>query len=314
MLMYTSCGWFFDEISGIETVQLLQYAARAIQLAREITGMDYEPEFISRLKGINSNIPNIGNGENVYNRFVKPSSVDLLRVAAHYAVTSLFEDKNGETIIYSYDVKSDLFQKYEAGKNKMVIGKSIMRSEITNEQTDIGFAFIYFGGINLNGGLRAQMDAADYDRMKTEMEGAFEHLDIAQFSLLLDKHFGNHHYSLNSLFKDKKREIFSNILDETQKDVEHTFKQIYENHYSLMLAMKDMQVPIPKSLYTAIEETINTELKKVFEADGELDINKVNNLINEVNKWEITVNKVPLAFAGTYRVTSLMKLFKEEPG
>ena len=30
MLMYTSCGWFFDEISGIETVQVIQYAGRAI--------------------------------------------------------------------------------------------------------------------------------------------------------------------------------------------------------------------------------------------------------------------------------------------
>src|SRR5690606_19881857 len=36
MLMFTSCGWFFDEISGIETYQVLQYAARAMQMAREV--------------------------------------------------------------------------------------------------------------------------------------------------------------------------------------------------------------------------------------------------------------------------------------
>jgi hypothetical protein len=35
LLMFTSCGWFFDELSGLETVQVIQYAARALQLAGE---------------------------------------------------------------------------------------------------------------------------------------------------------------------------------------------------------------------------------------------------------------------------------------
>jgi len=47
--MYTSCGWFFDELSGIETMQVLQYAGRVIQLARETGNMDAEPEFLRRL-------------------------------------------------------------------------------------------------------------------------------------------------------------------------------------------------------------------------------------------------------------------------
>ena len=37
-LMYTSCGWFFDDISGIETVQIIAYAARVLQLARRSLG------------------------------------------------------------------------------------------------------------------------------------------------------------------------------------------------------------------------------------------------------------------------------------
>src|SRR6202789_2015691 len=37
-LMYTSCGWFFDDISGIETVQVIAYAARALQLAQNLFG------------------------------------------------------------------------------------------------------------------------------------------------------------------------------------------------------------------------------------------------------------------------------------
>src|SRR5205085_2471919 len=49
LLMYTSCGWFFDELSGIETVQVLQYAGRAVQLAEELFGRPFEPAFLDRL-------------------------------------------------------------------------------------------------------------------------------------------------------------------------------------------------------------------------------------------------------------------------
>ena len=66
MLMYTSCGWFFSELSGIEAVQNLKYAARAIELAKEQSGRDLEPEFLARLRRAPSNDPNLADGEGVY--------------------------------------------------------------------------------------------------------------------------------------------------------------------------------------------------------------------------------------------------------
>jgi alpha-amylase/alpha-mannosidase (GH57 family) len=55
LLMYTSCGWFFDELSGIETVQIIKYAARALQLAAEF-GAPLEEEFVRRLSRAKSNL------------------------------------------------------------------------------------------------------------------------------------------------------------------------------------------------------------------------------------------------------------------
>ncbi len=74
MLMYTSCGWFFTEISGIETVQIIQYAARAIQITEELTGQALEEEFLRRLSEAKSNIPEYQNGRGVYEQLVKPVS------------------------------------------------------------------------------------------------------------------------------------------------------------------------------------------------------------------------------------------------
>ncbi|OGQ79875.1 MAG: hypothetical protein A3F90_06550 [Deltaproteobacteria bacterium RIFCSPLOWO2_12_FULL_60_19] len=71
MLGYTSCGWFFDDISGIETVQVMRYAARAMELAQELRGIELEPEYVRLLESAPSNA--YGDGARVYELLVRPS-------------------------------------------------------------------------------------------------------------------------------------------------------------------------------------------------------------------------------------------------
>src|SRR5262249_11110823 len=78
MLMYTSCGWFFDELTGPATLQILQYAARALQLSQQVTGADQEEAFLERLQEAWSNLPDCGNGRHVYCRYIKPTMLDLV--------------------------------------------------------------------------------------------------------------------------------------------------------------------------------------------------------------------------------------------
>ncbi|MBF0517534.1 MAG: DUF3536 domain-containing protein, partial [Nitrospirae bacterium] len=103
MLMYTSCGWFFDEISGIETVQIMEYAARAMQYAQELTGISFEDEYIERLSHAHSNI--FRSGSYPYEEFVKPSKVDIMRAAAHYAISSLFTPYPKQLTMFCYAVQ-----------------------------------------------------------------------------------------------------------------------------------------------------------------------------------------------------------------
>jgi len=113
MLMYTSCGWFFDELSGIETVQIIQYAGRALQLAQEILGDETESHFLGLLEEARSNIRRHGDGRRIYEKSVKPATVDLKWVAAHYAVSSLFEEYGEQTRIHSYTVDLADYQEYQ---------------------------------------------------------------------------------------------------------------------------------------------------------------------------------------------------------
>jgi hypothetical protein len=68
--MFTSCGWFFDDIAGIEAVQILRYAARAIDLAGA-EGPGLEVELLDRLALAPSNDPAKGNGRDVYRNLVR---------------------------------------------------------------------------------------------------------------------------------------------------------------------------------------------------------------------------------------------------
>ncbi|MCG2703180.1 MAG: DUF3536 domain-containing protein, partial [Candidatus Omnitrophica bacterium] len=82
MLMYTSCGWFFDDISTIESVQVMNYAGRAIQLTKNVSGIDLEPGYLKILKKAKSNIAEYENAARLYELFIKPAVLDLQRIAA----------------------------------------------------------------------------------------------------------------------------------------------------------------------------------------------------------------------------------------
>ncbi len=70
MLMFTSCGWFFEDISRIESIQVMKYAARAIEIAKELTGRDLEPVFLSLLELVASVSKNYKNGAEIYKEFI----------------------------------------------------------------------------------------------------------------------------------------------------------------------------------------------------------------------------------------------------
>ncbi len=313
LLMYTSCGWFFDEISGIETVQVILYAARVIQLFDEVYGINLEREFQDMLKKAPSNIPDIKNGKVVYVNYVKPAIIDLQRVAAHYAVSSLFEEYSKKTEIFCYEVENIKRDFKEAGKQKIIIGRLLMRSKITFDEKIISFAFLHLGDHNINGGVRESLSDERYLKMDKSLSDAFSRLNIAEIILLIDKYFGMHNYSLWHLFKDESRNVFNKIMENTLKDIEYSFRQIYDNYYPVMQAMKESDTPLPKAVLTAVEFIINTDFKRMLESTGSIDLKKLKKLSNEAKKWSIELDKTALNFVASQRINYLMEIFKQQP-
>jgi alpha-amylase/alpha-mannosidase (GH57 family) len=312
MLMYTSCGWFFDEISGLETTQVLAYAARAIQLAEKTSGARLEPQFLEAIARARSNVPDHPTGAHVYEQLVKPAMVDLLRVGAHYAVSSLFEDYPETTTIYAYKATKEMYARAEAGRQRLAIGKAYLRSNVTAAESNISFAVLHLGDHNLLGGVREFLNDESFNEMHREIENAFNKSYLPEIIRLMDKHFDTHNYSLWHLFRDEQRKVWAKILETTLTEVQGSFRRIYDHHYPIMQAMRESRTPIPKPLATTAEFTINADLRHEIEGP-QPDIAHLQHLVEEVKRWRVEVDKTTLGFVVGRRVRALMEGFAAAP-
>jgi len=312
LLMYTSCGWFFDEISGIETIQIMQYAARAIQLAEEVVGENLESHFIAILEQAPTNIPELQNGARIYERAVKPAVVDLLRVGAHYAVSSLFEDYPEKTEIYSYTAVSDLQLREESAECKLAVGRARFRSHITLDERAITYAVFHLGDQSLYGGIREFITDEAFDAIRKELSYAFHHNDREQVTNLITKYFGEHNYSLKHLFRDEKRMVFNRILETPLSEIESYFREVYQNQYSVLTAMIGMQASLPKPLKHAAEYTLNSDVRRLLQAET-LDVDALEEAIRQVNLLSLELESHELGLLATEKLNQRMECFCDSP-
>jgi alpha-amylase/alpha-mannosidase (GH57 family) len=312
MLMYTSCGWFFDEISGIESVQVLQYAARAIQLAKDILGADLEPGFLELLAHAKSNIPEHSDGRAVYNKFVKPSMVEWETAVAHYAISSLFRNYSERTGIFVYQFDDEDRQEFAAGKAKLVVGRAKVSFEVTRETAVLSYAVIYLGEHNLTGGIQRYAHAEQYDSMKRELKAAFDRADFPETIRLIDRHFGASNYSLKSLFKDEQRKVVSQILISTDEDLENRFRLIAERYTPLMHFLKDLGVPLPSALQMARELVLNRDIRREIESDR-ADLDRLASLLQEARERNVQLDQSSLSFLVKNRLESLLQQLAANP-
>jgi hypothetical protein len=310
MLMYTSCGWFFDEISGLEAVQVMEYASMAMQRTEEILGLSLEPLFISDLEKAPSNL--FGNGGEVYQRFVIPSKIDLTRVGAHYAVSSLFNDYPEQMKIFNFHVEGENYEKVKAGKITLATGKARIRSDFTWDEVQKSFAVLHLGDHNISGGLADFKDEEAFSSMRREVWSAFEQGDTTGIIRLMGKHFGMNNFSIWHLFRDEQRKVIHQILNFNHVGIEASYRKIYEDNNPVMNFLSSISIPIPKPIFLAVEHIINVDMRRAFEKE-EVDTEKLKRLILESNRWGIHLDRAAIEYDVSLWVTSLMEKITQDP-
>jgi alpha-amylase/alpha-mannosidase (GH57 family) len=312
MLMYTSCGWFFDELSGIETLQILEYAARTLQLAREALDQDMETEFVQILEEAQSNLSEQGTGRQIFEQRVRPAAFDLQRVAAHFAISALFEDLSRKTSLCSYDSRNEDYQVWESGRFRLAVGRNRVLCGTTGESSVHCFAVLHFGDHNFSCGISEYLDEESYKRMTVSLSETFEKGDLPETLRSLDKHFGISIYSLKSLFRDEQRLILKRILSSTLNEVEMNYRQLFERYAPLMAFLKDSNSPPPKALYGAAELVLNADLRRALE-DKDLDMQTVEALIAKTRLMGVSIEEQTLEYVFRKSLEMRALAFTAEP-
>ncbi|MFH1031315.1 MAG: DUF3536 domain-containing protein [Chloroflexota bacterium] len=312
MLMYASDAWFFDEVSGIETVQCIQYAGRVIQLAEELFGEDVENPFLEIMRQAKSNLPEQSNGRSIYERLVKPARVDLSKVAAHYAVSSLFDEYNRQAKIYCYGIDVEDYRRQEAGEARLAIGRARVTAETTLESSLFNFGALYSGPSSLNAGVREFKDKAEYDKMVQEINQAFSRADFPDVIRLFDRYFGTSTLSLKSLFHDDRRHSLSHILESTLSEVESIYRQVYQHNYPLMLLLADLNGPLPGAFRSTAEFILDSDLRRAFREDN-IDLKRIEELLNASKIWRLTLDKDELGICFQQALEKMMEKLTANP-
>lgn len=288
MLMFTSCGWFFDEISGIETTQILQYACRAIQLANQLTDKDLEQEFIRKLSQAPSNIPEFQNGAGVYSQLVLPSKVSLQRVGMHYAVASLFEEDPENFPVFNYTTFNETFLRKEAGEQRLVLGITRIRSNVTWSEKRFSFAAVYMGKHNIIGSISIDMGPEDFSSMQFRVVKAFEQARLTDVIGLLQTYFGPEHYTIWHLFKDEKRKVLNQITRQSLSELEESLRRVYNRDYPLVNALRHNYMPIPRAYLTTFEYILNADLMSSFRS-VKINLKKIERIMQEMAAWKLSI-------------------------
>lgn len=288
LLMYTSCGWFFDEISGIETVQILQYACRAMQLLSQTSDINLEQEFLKRIELAPSNVPSLENGAEVYRKFVLPSKTNLQRVGMHYAVASIFEEDPESTPVFNYTTSNDVFVRKEAGELKMVLGVTKVKSIVTLSEKRFAFAAIYMGQHNIIGNISLEMEDEKFAAAHDRLVQAFDEARLADILALMQNSFGGEKYTIWQLFRDEKRKVFNLITYQSMRDMESSLRRIYNRDYPLIMALANSDTPIPSAYRTTFAYVLNEDLVRAFESER-MNVAQIERIMGDLVKWRLAL-------------------------
>jgi alpha-amylase/alpha-mannosidase (GH57 family) len=298
LLMYTSCGWFFDEISGIETVQIMHYAARALELNYLLTGNDLEPEFIKRLELAPSNLAELKNGAVVYQRYVKPQAMPPEKIALEYIVSQLVDETVNPKHIYACEILHYAPVKLQQDHYQLCYGDITLKSTVTLREKSVSFVVLRLDEAHF---VCAAGNVSDKTGTFEEIARLFQAKEYDLCMAYIRAHFEKE-YALSSMFLDIRRKVVRQATERMEQQTLEQFGALFEKHYSIVRGLQLIGTPVPKTFLTVAKEVLTADLQEEFRA-VQININQIEELMEDVKTLGIDVNGPELTEVITKKLT-----------
>ncbi len=286
-LMFTSCAWFFDEVSGIETVQNMKYAGRLLQLLLPFHH-EVEEEFTKKLEQAKSNIDHMKDAATCYRRFVKPHTVDLYRVIAHYVITHFDCEERGRHRVFCYEVQEHDSEQSFFGSTGIKICRISALSLLDGETVETTAVALHFGGHDFRCSIMGSLGYIPYEKLREDLFTTFHKRSITDLVRVVDEYFGHTYYSVDSLFSEGRRDLLSRITDEAFHRFDTALTQIYEENRKFMDYLLEVNAPLPQGFLAAAEFVLRRRLLEGL--DNFMETSETSGLLEiaaEANRYGI---------------------------
>lgn len=296
LLMFTSCGWFFDDLAGIETTQVLRYACRALQLAGHLA-THLEADFLAGLEAARANLPGRPSGRQIYRTLVAPAAVSLPRAAAHGVMSSLFSSDGGlpeRAHTYRFEPTEQLRQ--SAGSTALAVGGIRVTCEPTEESTTYAYAALYLGGHDAHcavGGRDAMQRLPD---LRTKLVEVFEREPLSAVVRAIDTGFGSDGFSLRDLFHGERRAILRRIAAEAIRPCLSDLERIFDQHRRMLDFLRDADVPVPVEFRQVARVVLQERLAAALAqlGEGQTPIEPIARYWKDAARWDVKFYLPPL--------------------
>ncbi len=287
--MYTSCGWFFADLAGLETIIILQHAARAMELAQDIANKDLGEIFWGYLSEAKSNLPEMGDGRQVFQRLVKPRAITFHRLVNHYAISSLFDDGGKERKIYSYRMERMNHKRMEKENSLLVLGQVRVTSETIPEPKEFIFGLLS----SVKGIFRTWvMECKVVFEFETLIKRGFESLGKGdeETANVLTSLLGGYIFTIRDLLKEETPVIFQKLIQEELHEHRRIYAELFDKTKKTIAALVKEGFEIPYEIRVAAEVTLSDrllreveELKRDFKTT--MDKGEIDKIIDEARDY-----------------------------
>ncbi|MFO7601917.1 MAG: DUF3536 domain-containing protein [Candidatus Desulfacyla sp.] len=272
LFMFTSCGWFFDEISGLEATQVLRYAARGIDLLRPWTREDPEARLMEFLARAPSNDPAYGSGAVVYREKVAPSRIGPSLAAANYALavlgwTAVTATRNRKDAPFEGMVRPNVEISFNAGGTDGIMGEAT----IVEPGTGFASARIYLAYHDPESGFGCMvgksLQTGDLERMAKELSEGSSGKGEEGIRTLFHKYVTHvRPYTIRDLIPDMRNALISGMFQWLDQQIGKTIGGQRKESEAFLSLLQETGGPLPEAPNHILSILIADELGKIADA------------------------------------------------
>ncbi|TBR16863.1 DUF3536 domain-containing protein [bacterium] len=313
MLMYTSCGWFFNDLAGLETVQVLRYAARVLELARQVGGPDLSGPFLAKLREARSNVEEEGDGAAVFQRHAETARVTFLAASARHGARSLSRENPKVTHYGLWELTQEDVRRLRRGEARMSVGLLSVASTATRAATQAAYCYVLDGGPLPVGAAGLFKGMKAYEQMAWETTNLFSQGDAEGLRRALEKHFPEGPDVRRQLDEEDERHAAEGLLEGAAAESEAALAALYERQAPLLRALARRGIRAPRALSAAAEFALNGKVARLLAAPAP-DLSAVEGVLDELKAEAVRLDEEALAYSLGRLLRRLAETVSEHPG